>query len=58
MFICSFVYVTYVMEETFIGFPSPPGESKLETQLKLNRLALEKKEKYCFVPIFSSGMGK
>ena len=43
-FICSFVYVTYVMEETFIGFPSPPGESKLEPQLKLNRLALEKKK--------------
>ena len=56
--ICSFVYVTYVMEEAFIGFPSPPGELKLEPQLKLNRLALEKKENYCFVPIFSSGMGK
>ena len=24
--ICSFVYVTYVIEETFIGFPSPPGD--------------------------------
>ena len=57
--ICSFVYVTNVIEETFIGFPSPPGDlfiSKLEPQLKFNRLVLEKK--YCFVPIFSSGMGR
>ena len=44
--ICSFVYVTYVIEETFIGVPSPPGDlliSKLEPQLKFNRLVLEKK---------------
>ena len=40
--IISFVYVTNVIEETFIGFPSPPGDSKLEPQLKLNRVALEK----------------
>ena len=42
------------------GFLPPPGDffiSKLEPQLKLNRLALEKKEYYCFVPIFSSGIG-
>ena len=59
-FIYSFVYVTYVMEETFIGFPSPPGESELEPQLKLNRLALEKKRKllFCTYIFFRNGKMK
>ena len=53
--IISFVYVTYVIEETFIGFPSPPGDlfiSKLEPQLKFNRRARKKKKMFFFTYIF------
>ena len=56
--ICSFVYVTNVIEETFIGFPSPPGDlfiSKLEPQLKFNRLLLEKKILFCTHIFFRNG---